>query len=337
MSTKIKINRYTSDGWEELSVQSEWSNIANKPTNFPPSSHTHNYLPLSGGTLTGNLEGQYLTGTWLRTTANTHLSSTASNFAVIQDGWIYSRTASEMVSDIGAVDLTSAQSITGTKTFAQINSPSDSSSRIITTGTNASSYFQSRRFRGEGTATSYTHSVDFGYSGHDSVDFYEYGKKWRFWVGKTWKTEPYPDGDESSYMCFGIEEDAVKHKGNTFTWPTKNGTFALTSDVGVKETTLWTGMQGLEMGMPWASLTLTQAIEDYSFISFQFEINGKVRSFILPRSDIGDTASTYSNGSKIICGPDEEYGFDCYINGSTDLRVKSYAGDFGLYNIKGFK
>lgn len=74
----------------------------------------NNYLPLSGGTLTGNLEGQYLTGTWLRTTANTHLSSKASNFAVIQDGWIYSRTASEMISDLGALTAHQAIKINGT-------------------------------------------------------------------------------------------------------------------------------------------------------------------------------------------------------------------------------
>lgn len=73
-----------------------------------------NYLPLSGGTLTGNLEGQYLTGSWLRTTADTHLSSKASKFAVIQDGWIYNRTASEMISDLGALTAHQAIKINGT-------------------------------------------------------------------------------------------------------------------------------------------------------------------------------------------------------------------------------
>ena len=133
-----------------------------------------NYLPLSGGTLTGNLEGQYLTGTWLRTTANTHLSSKASNFAVINDGWIYSRTASEIVSDLGI------------------------------------------------------------------------------------------------------------------------------SASGISETTLWTGVQSCVMGMSWTSVTLSQAIENYSLIAFQFDENGNLRTFILPRSDIGDTGATQSNGSKII-------------------------------------
>lgn len=58
------------------------------------------YLPLTGGTMTGNLKvgsasldtNGYVTGTWLKTTANTDLSSTPSKIAVINDGWIYSRT-----------------------------------------------------------------------------------------------------------------------------------------------------------------------------------------------------------------------------------------------------
>ena len=32
----------------------DWSDIQNKPSTFPPESHTHSYLPLTGGTLTGN-------------------------------------------------------------------------------------------------------------------------------------------------------------------------------------------------------------------------------------------------------------------------------------------
>ena len=32
-----------------------WSNVTGKPSTFTPSSHTHSYLPLSGGTLTGSI------------------------------------------------------------------------------------------------------------------------------------------------------------------------------------------------------------------------------------------------------------------------------------------
>lgn len=52
------------------------------------------YLPLTGGTMTGNLKvgsasldtNGYVTGTWLKTTANTALNSTPSKIAVINDG-----------------------------------------------------------------------------------------------------------------------------------------------------------------------------------------------------------------------------------------------------------
>ena len=63
--------------------------------------HTHNYLPLSGGTLTGNLTGKYITGTWLQTTAATE-SSSYTNIAVIDNsGWVYKRSKDNMKSDLG--------------------------------------------------------------------------------------------------------------------------------------------------------------------------------------------------------------------------------------------
>lgn len=49
------------------------------------------------------------------------------------------------------------------------------------TGAAADNYFQCRRFRGEGDANSYYHAIDFGNSGHDSVDFYEYDANWNFY------------------------------------------------------------------------------------------------------------------------------------------------------------
>lgn len=49
------------------------------------------------------------------------------------------------------------------------------------TGTAAANYFQCRKFRGEGDANSYYHAIDFAYSGHDSVDFYEYDPNWNFY------------------------------------------------------------------------------------------------------------------------------------------------------------
>lgn len=49
------------------------------------------------------------------------------------------------------------------------------------TGSGTSNYFQCRKFRGEGDAGTYYHAIDFGYSGHDSVDFYEYDPNWNFY------------------------------------------------------------------------------------------------------------------------------------------------------------
>lgn len=77
---------------------------------YAVSDHTHAYLSTGGGTLTGNLTvgsasletNGYVTGTWLKTTANIALSSAATTFAVLNGGWIYSRTAAQVLSDIGA-------------------------------------------------------------------------------------------------------------------------------------------------------------------------------------------------------------------------------------------
>ena len=39
-----------------------WGNVSGKPSTFPPSSHTHSYLPISGGNLTGSLT--FCNSTW---------------------------------------------------------------------------------------------------------------------------------------------------------------------------------------------------------------------------------------------------------------------------------
>lgn len=73
------------------------------------------------------------------------------------------------------VDLTSVQTITGTKTFdvAYAN--------VFATGTGAGNYFQCQKFRGEGNASTYYHALDFGYSGHNQWDFFEYGGIYNFY------------------------------------------------------------------------------------------------------------------------------------------------------------
>lgn len=84
-----------------------WSEITNRPT-IPDVSK---YVAKSGDTMTGDLKvgsatiqtNGYITGTWLQTTSpSTHLSSTATKVAVIDaSGWIYHRTPSELLSDMG--------------------------------------------------------------------------------------------------------------------------------------------------------------------------------------------------------------------------------------------
>lgn len=65
--------------------------------------------------------------------------------------------------------------LTGGTCTGNVSAPS------FQTGTGATNYFQCRKFRGEGDSNSYYHAIDFGYSGHDSVDFYEYDANWNFY------------------------------------------------------------------------------------------------------------------------------------------------------------
>ena len=70
--------------------------------------HDSNYVKKTGDTMTGNLvvgsssigTNGYITGTWLQTTA---VGNKAGNFATIDgSGWIYKRTPTQVLSDIGA-------------------------------------------------------------------------------------------------------------------------------------------------------------------------------------------------------------------------------------------
>lgn len=73
-------------------------------TDYAAASHNHDssYLKLSGGKLTGNLEGKYITGIWLKTTDATALGSAATKICVLDgSGWIYYRTPEQIRSDIG--------------------------------------------------------------------------------------------------------------------------------------------------------------------------------------------------------------------------------------------
>lgn len=94
------------------------------------------YLPLTGGTLTGNLTGKYLTGTWLQATASNHASTAATKIA-IQDsqGWICHRTAAEIKSDIGVP--TKVSELTNDSGYITSSSIPTVDTAISATSTNA--------------------------------------------------------------------------------------------------------------------------------------------------------------------------------------------------------
>jgi hypothetical protein len=46
----IRLKRYTGAAWENVDVQTEWSQILNKPATFTPSAHTHAAADVTSGT-----------------------------------------------------------------------------------------------------------------------------------------------------------------------------------------------------------------------------------------------------------------------------------------------
>lgn len=88
--------------WIDFAKRSVTSSDVTNALGFTPADSTK-VLPLSGGTLTGNLTGKYIIGTWLQATAAGHLATTPTKIPVFDDkGWIYYRTPAEILKDIGA-------------------------------------------------------------------------------------------------------------------------------------------------------------------------------------------------------------------------------------------
>ena len=101
-SDKTKLNGIAI-GANKTTVDSALSTTSTNPVqNKAVKAALDSKLNTSGGTLTGNLTGQHLTGTWLQTTDATDLGSTPSKVAVLDgSGWVYSRTLAELKGDIG--------------------------------------------------------------------------------------------------------------------------------------------------------------------------------------------------------------------------------------------
>lgn len=89
-----------------ITVDSELSATSTHPVqNKVIKSALDGKLSTSGGTLTGNLTAKYITGTWIKTTDATELSTTPTKIPVLDsEGWIYYRTLDHLKSDLGVVD-----------------------------------------------------------------------------------------------------------------------------------------------------------------------------------------------------------------------------------------
>lgn len=92
-----------SGGGSTITVDSDLSSTSTNPVqNKVIKSALDGKLSLSGGTLTGNLTGKYITGTWLKTTDAAELSTTPTKIPVLDsEGWIYYRTLEHLKSDLG--------------------------------------------------------------------------------------------------------------------------------------------------------------------------------------------------------------------------------------------
>lgn len=119
------------------------------------------------------------------------------------------------------VAVSDASNESTSPTFAKVTS------NVIETGSASDNYFQSQKFRGEGNASTYYHAVDFGYAGHNSVDFYEYGGVYNFWKNTTSAAT-----SDASNRVASLQLGKLVERGNTLTYPGKSGTIALTSDLG---------------------------------------------------------------------------------------------------------
>lgn len=105
----LKIGNVTYDGTSNVSANTATQSVsglmsaADKKKLDGIATELGKKLDKTGGTLTGNLTGKYITGTWLQTTEATDLGSTPEKVAVLDgSGWVYYRTPAEIKSDIGA-------------------------------------------------------------------------------------------------------------------------------------------------------------------------------------------------------------------------------------------
>lgn len=121
-SSAVTIN-IPNGGGSSITIDSALSSTSTNPVqNKVIKSALDGKLSTSGGTLTGNLTGKYITGTWLQTTDATELASSATKIPVLDSqGWLYYRTLAHLKSDLGVPELSSS-SITAALGYAPVQS-----------------------------------------------------------------------------------------------------------------------------------------------------------------------------------------------------------------------
>lgn len=124
---------------------------------------------LADGVKATGADGNPIVGLMQKVTIDAELSTTSTN--PVQNKVISAALNSKADSSM----LSAYLPLAGGACTGSVSAPN------FQTGTGANNYFQCRKFRGEGDANTYYHAVDFGYSGHDSVDFYEYDPNWNFY------------------------------------------------------------------------------------------------------------------------------------------------------------
>jgi hypothetical protein len=92
----IRLKRYNGAAWENVEVQTDWSQILNKPSTFTPTAHTHNGSDITSGKIDPERLGSG------QRTATTFLNGLG-NWETVNVG--------------GTVNTTGDQTISGTKTF----------------------------------------------------------------------------------------------------------------------------------------------------------------------------------------------------------------------------
>lgn len=123
---------------------------------------------MAAGTKAMGADGNEVVGLLQKVTIDGKLDATSSNP-------IQNKAVAEAIANMGGGGSGDYLPLTGGTVTGGITASN------FQTGTAAANYFQCRKFRGEGDANTYYHAIDFGYSGHDSVDLYEYDANWNFY------------------------------------------------------------------------------------------------------------------------------------------------------------